>query len=130
MLAHSLRYRTSSSGCSPNLRVSGIRRTGKIRRRRCRGPKRPRERVTRSIKEETVYRYFYQNHEERRQRLEVFLHAYKFGKRLKTLKHVPLDFNHALTNAIELTMQDDRAVDITHDEVQRIAHLDLLIGML
>ncbi len=44
------------------------------------------ERINRSIKEYTVYRYFYQNDEELRQHLELFLQAYNFGKRLKTLK--------------------------------------------
>ncbi len=44
------------------------------------------ERINRSIKENTVYRYFYQSDEELRQHLEMFLQAYNFGKRLKTLK--------------------------------------------
>ena len=44
------------------------------------------ERMNRSIKEKTVYRYFYQSHEELRQHLEMFLQAYNYGKRLKTLK--------------------------------------------
>jgi len=44
------------------------------------------ERMNRSIKEMTVYRYFYRSHEELRQHLEVFLQAYNFAKRLKTLK--------------------------------------------
>ncbi len=44
------------------------------------------ERMNRSIKEQTVYRYFYQSHAELRQHLEIFLQAYNFGKRLKTLK--------------------------------------------
>lgn len=44
------------------------------------------ERMHRSIKEQTVYRYFYQTHSELRQHLEMFLQAYNFAKRLKTLK--------------------------------------------
>ncbi len=42
--------------------------------------------MNRSIKEKTVYRYFYQRHEELRQHLELFLQAYNYGKRLKALK--------------------------------------------
>ena len=44
------------------------------------------EPMNRTIKEMTVYRYFYQSHEELRQHLELFLQAYNFGKRLKALK--------------------------------------------
>lgn len=44
------------------------------------------ERMNRSIKESTVYSYFYQSHAELREHLEMFLQAYNFAKRLKTLK--------------------------------------------
>ena len=44
------------------------------------------ERMNRSLKEQTVYRYFYQTHSQLRQRLEAFIQAYNFAKRLKTLQ--------------------------------------------
>ena len=40
----------------------------------------------RTLKEQTVYLYFYQTHAELRQHLEACTHAYNFAKRLKTLK--------------------------------------------
>ena len=44
------------------------------------------ERMHRTLKEQTVYSYFYQTHEELRQHLEAFIQAYNFAKRLKALK--------------------------------------------
>ncbi len=44
------------------------------------------ERMHRTLKEQTVYRYFYQTHAQLCQHLEAFIQAYNFGKRLKTLK--------------------------------------------
>ncbi len=44
------------------------------------------ERMHRSIKEQTVYRYFYQTHSQLRQHLEAFIQAYNFAKRLKALQ--------------------------------------------
>ena len=44
------------------------------------------ERMNRSLKEQTVHRYFYRSHEELREHLQMFLQAYNFAKRLKTLK--------------------------------------------
>ncbi len=44
------------------------------------------ERMHRTLKEQTVYRYFYETNAELRQHLEAFIQAYNFGKRLKTLK--------------------------------------------
>ena len=43
------------------------------------------ERMNRTIKEATVYRYYYENHEQLQQHLDIFLCAYNFAKRLKTL---------------------------------------------
>ena len=43
------------------------------------------ERMNRTLKEATVYRYFYDTHEQLRQHLATFLMAYNFAKRLKTL---------------------------------------------
>ena len=42
-------------------------------------------RMNRTLKEATVYRYFYDTHEQLRQHLATFLMAYNFAKRLKTL---------------------------------------------
>ena len=51
------------------------------------------ERMHRTLKEQTVYRYFYQTHEELRQHLEAFVQAYNFAKRLKALKgRTPYEF--------------------------------------
>ncbi len=44
------------------------------------------ERMHQTLKEQTVYRYYYQTHAQLRQHLEAFIQAYNFGKRLKTLK--------------------------------------------
>ena len=44
------------------------------------------ERMHRTLKEQTVYRYFYQTPAELRQHLEAFIQAYNFAKRLKALK--------------------------------------------
>ena len=44
------------------------------------------ERMHRTLKEQTVYRYFYQTHAQLRQHLEAFIQAYNFAKRLKTLQ--------------------------------------------
>ncbi|MEM6527310.1 MAG: IS481 family transposase [Chloroflexota bacterium] len=51
------------------------------------------ERMNRTLKEATVYRYFYDTHQQLRSHLETFLAAYNFAKRLKTLKGVtPYEF--------------------------------------
>ncbi len=44
------------------------------------------ERMHRTIKEQTVHRYFYQTHSQLRQHLEAFIQAYNFAKRLKALQ--------------------------------------------
>jgi transposase-like protein len=44
------------------------------------------ERMNRTIKEATVKKYYYQNHEQLRNHLHDFINAYNFAKRLKTLK--------------------------------------------
>ena len=44
------------------------------------------ERMNRTIKEATVYRYYYVSSEKLKQHLNTFLNAYNFAKRLKTLK--------------------------------------------
>ncbi len=44
------------------------------------------ERMHRTLKEQTVHRYFYETHAQLRQHLEAFIQAYNFAKRLKTLK--------------------------------------------
>ena len=43
------------------------------------------ERMNRTIKEATVHRYFYFNHDQLQDHLDAFLCAYNFDKRLKTL---------------------------------------------
>ena len=43
------------------------------------------ERMNRTIKEATVQRYHYDDHEQLRRHLEQFVNAYNFGRRLKTL---------------------------------------------
>ena len=43
------------------------------------------ERMNRTIKETTLYRYYYQSHEQLQGHLDTFLCAYNFAKRLKTL---------------------------------------------
>jgi hypothetical protein len=42
--------------------------------------------MNRTIKEATVKRYHYENHDQLRQHLGDFIAAYNFGRRLKTLK--------------------------------------------
>jgi hypothetical protein len=44
------------------------------------------ERMNRTIKEATVKRFHYEDHEQLRQHLDNFISAYNFGRRLKTLK--------------------------------------------
>lgn len=43
------------------------------------------ERMNLTLKDATVYRYFYETHQQLRDHLETFLMAYNFAKRLKTL---------------------------------------------
>ena len=43
------------------------------------------ERMNRTIKEATVKRYYYQTHDQLKEHLQIFLTAYNFAKRLKTL---------------------------------------------
>jgi len=52
------------------------------------------------------------------------------GRRRAGLYHIQLDFYQASADAIQLPVQDDRAVGITHDEVKQIAYLDSFIGSL
>ncbi len=44
------------------------------------------ERMNRTLKEATVYRYYYDTHQQLRAHLTTFVMAYNFAKRLKTLK--------------------------------------------
>ena len=44
------------------------------------------ERMNRTIKDATVKRYYYQTHQQLKEHLQIFLTAYNFAKRLKTLK--------------------------------------------
>jgi len=44
------------------------------------------ERMNRTIKEATVKRYHYDNHDQLKRHLDNFVNAYNFGRRLKTLK--------------------------------------------
>jgi transposase InsO family protein len=44
------------------------------------------ERMNRTLKEATVKRYYYENHQQLREHLSNFLNAYNFAKRLKTLQ--------------------------------------------
>jgi len=44
------------------------------------------ERMNRTIKEATVKRYHYNDHEQLKQHLDDFIYAYNYGRRLKTLK--------------------------------------------
>ena len=44
------------------------------------------ERMNRTIKEATVQRYHYDDHQQLRRHLDDFINAYNFGRRLKTLK--------------------------------------------
>ena len=51
------------------------------------------ERMNRTLKEATVYRYYYDTHEQLRDHLTTFVMAYNFAKRLKTLKGLtPYEF--------------------------------------
>jgi len=51
------------------------------------------ERMNRTLKEATVYRYYYDTHQQLRDHLATFLMAYNFAKRLKTLKgRTPFEF--------------------------------------
>ena len=51
------------------------------------------ERMNRTIKEATVKRFHYDDHEQLRQHLADFIDAYNFGRRLKTLKGLtPYEF--------------------------------------
>jgi transposase InsO family protein len=51
------------------------------------------ERMNRTIKEATVQRYHYDDHQQLRSHLEQFVSAYNFGRRLKTLKGLtPYEF--------------------------------------
>jgi transposase InsO family protein len=51
------------------------------------------ERMNRTIKEATVQRYHYDNHEQLERHLDDFVSAYNFGRRLKTLKGLtPYEF--------------------------------------
>ena len=51
------------------------------------------ERMNRTIKDATVKRYHYDDHEQLRQHLDDFVAAYNFGRRLKTLKGLtPYEF--------------------------------------
>jgi len=44
------------------------------------------ERMNRTLKDATVYRYYYDTHQQLRDHLVTFLMAYNFAKRLKSLK--------------------------------------------
>lgn len=51
------------------------------------------ERMSRTIKEATVKRYYYDSHEQLKTHLHSFLMAYNFARRLKTLKGLtPYEF--------------------------------------
>lgn len=51
------------------------------------------ERMNRTIKEATVQRYYYDDHQQLRRHLDAFVAAYNFGRRLKTLKGLtPYEF--------------------------------------
>jgi transposase InsO family protein len=51
------------------------------------------ERMNRTIKEATVKRFHYDDHEQLRQHLDSFVSAYNFGRRLKTLRGLtPFEF--------------------------------------
>ena len=44
------------------------------------------ERMNRTLKEATVKRYHYENHQQLREHLYNFMNAYNFARRLKTLR--------------------------------------------
>jgi len=49
--------------------------------------------MNRTIKEDTVKRYYYDNHQQLRQHFNTFISAYNFARRLKTLKGLtPYEF--------------------------------------
>ena len=49
--------------------------------------------MNRTLKEATVKRYFYETHDELRNHLGDFVHAYNFARRLKTLRDLtPYEF--------------------------------------
>ena len=51
------------------------------------------ERMNRTIKEATVKRFHYDNHEQLTRHLEDFINAYNYGRRLKTLRGLtPYEF--------------------------------------
>ncbi len=51
------------------------------------------ERMNRTIKEATVKRFYYDNHQQLKQHLYDFINAYNFAKRLKALKGLtPYEF--------------------------------------
>ena len=51
------------------------------------------ERMNRTPKDATVQRYHYDNHSQLKRHLSDFVHAYNFGRRLKTLKGLtPYEF--------------------------------------
>ena len=51
------------------------------------------ERMNRTIKDATVKRYHYDSHDELRQHLQLFVDAYNYGRRLKTLRGLtPYEF--------------------------------------
>ena len=51
------------------------------------------ERMNRTIKDATVKRFHYDNHDQLRRHLQDFINAYNFGRRLKTLKGLtPYEF--------------------------------------
>jgi len=51
------------------------------------------ERMNRTLKEATAYRYCYDTHQQLREHLAIFLTAYNFAKRLKILKGLtPYEF--------------------------------------
>ena len=51
------------------------------------------ERMNRTIKDATVKRYHYASHDELRQHLQLFVDAYNYGRRLKTVRDLtPYEF--------------------------------------
>ncbi|MGO4139619.1 integrase core domain-containing protein, partial [Rhizobium brockwellii] len=52
------------------------------------------ERMNRTIKDANVRRFYYESHDQLREHLADFVAAYKFGRRLKTLKGLtPYEFS-------------------------------------
>src|SRR5512133_3900578 len=63
----------------------------------------PHERMNRTIKDATVKRYHYADHNQLRRHLAGFVDAYNFGRRLKTLKGLtprPRQFQHPQRNVL------------------------------